>query len=267
MANLGYIRATKNSKKDKTMIDLKVSKMLEPDVVKSSRDISQDLTIVSIFRNRQHVFPRYFNQIEGLEWLFGKVNIVAIENDSTDRTRQILEQWNYPHKYILGETTGEPYYGSCINSERFRILAQAVNIGLDYIVKNIETEYVMFIESDIIYEHKLALLLKTLVDKIDGIVSPMVWTEKDLIFYDIWAFRFEENGELKSFPPYGKKWYETNWREEYKQILSAGTCLMFKKEVLCKGARLTPEEAIVGLCKTANVPTIAAYKIHIYHPQ
>jgi glycosyltransferase involved in cell wall biosynthesis len=225
-------------------------------------------------RNRQYVFPRYPYQIEQLEWP-GNKEVVVVENDSTDRTRQLLNLWRETSSkvtvHILGESTGEKLYSSCVNLERFRILANAVNIGLDYIASHLTAEYIMFIESDIIWAPNLAIKLKSLVDRLDGLVAPMIWTERDRIFYDIWAFRYMLDGKEGHFSPHHENWFAKNWTEEYKPILSAGTCLMFKRNVLEAGARLTHEEAIVGLCRTAkslaDKQTYVAYKIHIYHPQ
>ena len=217
------------------------------------------MVIFSLFRNRGMLVNQYIHLINSLEWP-EKFHVVCVENDSHDLTREVLETWasqKHP-KYdvhVVGETTGRPFYGSIVLQDRFDILSEAANIGLDKSLE-LDQDYIMFIESDIIFDSDLALELKKRIDILDAIVAPMVWTIRDKIFYDFWGFRTLD-GEFYPTCKFGEQ------GEGHHEVLSAGTCLFFKPE----HAGRFGKEAIVDFCKTSPAKIFALRGMHVYHPQ
>lgn len=229
------------------------------------------LAVLSLFRNRVWALPRYFSQIEALaETLNDKVAVVAVENNSTDKTRKMLQKWTYPWVHVLGQNNRDAEYGSVVHPERFRILSNAANIGLDFIADWVETDMVMFMESDIIWQAEPIIRLMANASIVNGLVAPMVYTERDRIFYDFWAFRRAIDAHFETF---SETSYKT-MKHGMERVWSAGTCLVFPKQVLLDGARFDPEEpnhgAIVSFCRKAahlGYNTYANYDESIYHPQ
>lgn len=231
---------------------------------------SMKLAVLSLFRNRIWALPRYFAQIEALAQKVERLHVVAVENNSTDNTRKTLTRWKYPHLNILGQHTNDPEYGSVVHPERFRILSNAANIGLDFIADWIDTDLVMFMESDIMWTPETVLTLAKNVMSTGGIIAPMVYTQMDRVFYDFWAFRTSENVH---FPTFNEVKFRTS-KQGLEQVWSAGTCLMFPHKLLLAGARFDPNEAkngaIVSFCRKAaelEYNTYVNYDLAIYHPQ
>lgn len=233
---------------------------------KGSFDLpTENLVIMSLFRDCQSAIQRYSQQYYDLEWPFGNKTIVAVENDSKDMTKRLLRNW-VGHDFtvhLISNDFAYPRYGSVVSVERFRNLSTVFNMGLDYILRHIPAKYVLFVESDLIYQPDLAVRLKQIVDVTNGIVAPMIYTQRDRIFYDIWGFRTLDG---QGFPCQ----HESHFAKlGFYEVMSAGSCLMFNREVIHKGAR-PDDEALVGFCKQAKAlgfPTYVDFSTEIVHPQ
>ena len=154
------------------------------------------VAIVSLFRDRAGMVPRYIRQIESLE-LDERPHVVCIEGDSVDNTGELLDVWSETNDrvHVVHRDLGLPLYGSTVNPERFLILSTVANIGLDYVATNLKVDFVMFLEMDVHYEPDLVkklLVARRSLKEERAIVAPMVWIDlkhKGTVFYDSWAFR------------------------------------------------------------------------------
>lgn len=233
------------------------------------------MIILSLFRDRsEETIKRFIKQVESIP---GEVDVVCVENDSKNNTRKLLENWkrrvarrknNDLTVHVIGETTGEKFYPSAVDNERFRILSDAANLGLDYIRYEIKPMYLdkfLFVESDLIWDAKVVEdLIGTVLDT-SGLVAPMVWTEKDKIFYDFWAFRAlpEKGGDY--FPTKNQEWYKANWGPGVLEVQSVGS--MFMVDWVNVGDARLGEEAIVTFTKNVKCKKYIDQNVNVYHPQ
>jgi hypothetical protein len=240
------------------------------DAVGSTRD---DIAIVSLFRDRRYLLDRYTSQIDALKWA-GRKHVVAVEGDSVDGTGEALDTWalSNPNVHVLHHHMHLPKYGSCVHPERFRILSEVANVGLNYVVANLKVRYVAFVESDLYYDSEL---LESLLYVSNGlpksaVVAPMPWImldgRRDPLFYDTWAFRHDPKSE---FPQQTPKWYADKYAGAPVEAWSAGTTLFCDAEAVYAGARFTPENVIVGFCRemvTRGAKVWAATGVNVWHP-
>jgi hypothetical protein len=236
----------------------------------STRD---DIAIVSLFRDRRYLLDRYTSQIDALKWA-GRKHVVAVEGDSVDGTGEVLDTWalSNPNVHVLHHHMHLPKYGSCVHPERFRILSEVANVGLNYVVANLKVRYVAFVESDLYYDSEL---LESLLYVSNGlpksaVVAPMPWIvldeHKDPVFYDVWAFRHDSKAE---FPQQTPQWYADKYAGAPVEAWSAGTVLFCDAEAVYAGARFTPESVIVGFCRemvTCGAKVWAATGVNVLHP-
>ncbi len=235
------------------------------------------LYILSLFRQREKFVEDYKKQIQASNWDADSIHVTVVENNSTDKTRELLERWaKYSRKTqvdIVGKDSNDKLHGSTTDPDRMRVLSKVANIGIEHIVQYIgKNDYFLFIENDVEYSPNLFNELKEQVDKTDGVVAPRVWTKED-VFYDIWGFRVlpekvVDNWNSESFPPMKREWYDKNWGNDLVEIETAGTCIMCKGKVLLDDVRFSTEESIVGFCKNARKEGHKVYidqSLDIYH--
>lgn len=229
------------------------------------------LAILSLFRDRSRLVPEYIHRIEKLEWP-EQPWVVCVEGDSKDNTAELLHDWEARRERttVIEHDLHRPYYGSIINADRFATLATAANVGLDRIAE-LDVDRVLLLPSDLRYSvdtvQKLDAFLSTTPKA--GTVSPMIWIEirGQQRFYDIWAFRTLEG---RHFPPRSPDWFRKHYSTSTFEVSSSGAMVLCRAEAIKQGARLTKEEAVVGLCK--NFRSLG-YSLHVdptldvVHPQ
>lgn len=195
--------------------------------------MAPNVAIYSLFRDDGPSYiRRYFSQIHSQTHKNIKLHLV--EGDSTIKpTYEYLQQSAYvweSNAVICKHDTKGARYGSVINDDRFRILAETANAALDSIT---EADYIMLLESDLLIEDKL---VETLVNAAKGrVVAPLTMAGSN--FYDVWAFR-DLHGNQK-----GPNW---NPKEE-EQLASVGSVVMFPAKPILEGLRFD-KRCIVGMC-------------------
>ena len=139
----------------------------------NSNDISQDkiirdgydymktqkLIIAGLIRDRQDIIPHLIKKLESMGQFFKDYRILIVENDSRDKTRQLLIDWSKNNnKVILIDCENE---GSCMLNleqtknhlpERKRIAKMAYlrNMYLDYVKKHYnDYDYLLVTDYDI----------------------------------------------------------------------------------------------------------------------
>jgi len=140
------------------------------------RKITESTIIVcGIVRNAERGLKRNIPTINQLCERFGDYHIVIVENDSTDNTKKILEQWAKSRKNIhlllndfytdtipdKKEVAGNPFF----SRKRIEKMALYRNMYLDYITHNvIQGDYIIVVDLDV---YKIYL---------DGIISSFLTT-------------------------------------------------------------------------------------------
>ena len=250
------------------------------------------IAIVSLFRDRGGMVPRYIKQIESLQ-LDEKPHVVCVEGDSVDDTGELLDAWAETNNrvHVVHHDLGLPLYGSTVHPERFLILSTVANVGLDYVSANLTVDFVLFLEMDVSYEPNLVTKLlasHTSLNQGFAVVAPMVWIDikqKGDTFYDCWAFRSLPGQETApivrqqqrfslarrplmnlpsqriakstkfsslNFPTESPIWFKENRPTKPYEVDSAGTVLLADASLVYRGARFTKEDVIIGYCKNAK---------------
>lgn len=218
-------------------------------------------TVVSIFRDSATYLDRYFSQVtRQLENT--PIALSLVEGDSVDGTYRLLVKkaatLGLEHVKVTKLDSHKQRYGSVVHPERFRILADTFNAGLDAI--EWDTEWVVYLDSDLIVPE---LTIERLINRADGYaIAPYIFAGE--AFYDIWGFR-KNGAHFGPFPPYvaGAK---TATKFE---IDSAGAMLVIPGQYIKAGARLAREDCVVGLCRNLRVLGCKIYAdptIKINHP-
>jgi hypothetical protein len=174
--------------------------------------MKKNVLICSIMRNCEKSIHRYYEQIKTTVLAIPEINfsISIYENDSIDQTPDILSSldWSFTEKiHIKSEKIKTQFYGSIKDEDRVKNLSEARNksiYGSDFLK---ESDYVLFVESDIVYTPNDVKELIFFKDryKIDNfdIVSAISLhqTNGKLKLYDAWGtrrFAEEEIGKLYS---------------------------------------------------------------------
>jgi len=128
------------------------------------------------------------------------------ENDSVDSTKQILEDWikNYCGK-VFSEELGLPKFGSVMDVTRLVLLAYYRNKLQELCSAELESDYTLLIDTDIIFDHShFQILLQYIVDLNAAMVvantrqnafGDLMLQETDDTFYDAFALRDRFNNQ------------------------------------------------------------------------
>lgn len=225
------------------------------------------ITIVSPFRDSSADVPPYIRRVEALDYPADRLRIIVIEGDSTDDTLAQLLAWQDRDERltVCKCDVHRPKFGSIVNPERFKILAQVFNTGMDEAASQNWADYVLFIPSDVLYERDL---INRLLGHQKDMIAPMFWTSDNHPnggrFYDIWGFR--RGGQ--HFPPYGWAWFKANLPREPVEMETIGGVILMRIEVLEAGCRYTPDHVDHGLCKAAQAAGFTVWcdpTTHVLH--
>ncbi len=217
-----------------------------------------NIAVCSLFRDSQvwcgreiNQVDRYFKQLVKQTYGFKNLTIVAMEGNSDDNTMEKLQGYSelFPNIYIYNQTNEYDVVASVENDARLKGLSQVADILLGKVVQIKDLDYVLWVESDLIFDISL---VKDLVfaanhyTERNCIIAPMVYLENRGIFYDTWGFR-----ELD-----GTRWTEKH-RERValanplKEMASIGSCALIDADLLRCGVRFG-QGAFVELCDRAR---------------
>lgn len=225
-----------------------------------------NVTICSPFRDAVGTIPAYLERVGVLDYPPDHLRFVFVEGDSKDATYHHLRHWaEQDERATLTKCdTGKPRYGSIVNAERFQVLAQVFNAGLDAVDYE-WSDYVLFLPSDIRYEPDL---LKRLIEADKDIMAPFVWIymgDGRTQFYDLWGFG--RNG--KNFAPFTQQAAKEIYGNEPIQMDMVGGTVLIKAAVLKLGCRYTEQDVDRGLCWDAQRLGFQVWAhpgISVHHP-
>lgn len=215
------------------------------------------IAIASMFRNSTGYIDRYFKQMAQLTgWLIGEgydIHLILAHGDSTDGTPEMLEQRaQFLHKFIKSNAIGSdldiievnhggPSFGSVDNETRWRNISTVCNAILDKVDVDAD-EFIIYVESDLIWDYTVMLLLLDQLREhleIDAI-SPLCIHQQTGLFYDTWGYRKDGQAFRQSRP------YHPGVGVRLTEIDSAGSCIVMKQWVAEKCRFDPPEKGIVG---------------------
>jgi len=223
-----------------------------------------NVVLVSAFRDSAATLPEFCRRVYALDWPEDALRIVCVEGDSVDDTLAQLSAWAQADKRVtvLRCDTGRPRYGSVVSVERFAVLAEVFNTGLDYVARAGWADYFQFMPSDVKYEPDL---LRRVIAHGKDVIAPMFWGPGGAQFYDIWGFTRLDGLD---FPPLSAAAYRDLLGIEPVAMQTVGGAILLRRAVWAAGARYTPEEVDRGLCKLARGAGFSVWcdpETHIEH--
>ena len=225
-----------------------------------------NIVLGSSFRNSAgRTIEVYFRRVQALQKILSSdttLRLALVEGDSVDHTAEHLAiaaiNIQIPFQ-LIRRNHGGPVYGSTEQPERMRALSYVGNGFFEAV--QISDDYVVYVESDLIWEPDVILrLIQQISPGVIDVVSPLVFAGE--AFYDIWAFR--KNGvRFEPFTPYHS---ELNL-DGLTEVDSTGSCMVMHTAV-ARETRMT-DNAFVSFGEQARAK---GYKIwvdskeRIYHP-
>lgn len=220
------------------------------------------VTVITPCRDAGAGIDAYRRRLEALDYPADCLRVVIVEGDSVDDTPGRLRAWATfePRLTVVTCTTGQPRFGSVVNAERFRLLAQVFNAGLDA-VDTAWSDYALMLPADIAYGPSL---LRRLVAHGVDFVCPLTWMGN--VFYDTWALSVNEC----FFPNFPREWADAHLGQSLIRATTVGGTLLMRATALRDGVRYTPDEVDRGLSRHAARLGYGLHldpTTHVYHPQ
>lgn len=231
------------------------------------------LAIVSLFRQCPDVVAQYRARIASLSWPV-KPHVVCVEGDSTDQTPELLDVWarEDDHVHVLHHSMGNPLFGSTLNPLRLRTLATVSNVGMDFVAKNLDVEYVLFLTSDLNYAPDFAERLRSVLESAPraGLVAPMIWRNNGRHdeFYDTWAFRRDASQRDPLFDNNPPRSTLLPKLDVPQRVESVGSVLFCRSAPIYAGVRFTDQD-VLGFSekmREAGYTIWADPTAHAHHP-
>jgi hypothetical protein len=163
---------------------------------------TKTLAILSLWRDSEPYLKHSLAQFEAMEEVLFEKNISPVyaffENDSQDKTPQLLQSWLSERLgFVISERIGAPKWGSVASIERVKYQARYRNIALDFINNYYFFDYLLVADSDVHWDPSL---ITEMIDRLDanedwGMVSPnTVQNVRDYIedtdrpsYFDSWS--------------------------------------------------------------------------------
>lgn len=218
--------------------------------------------VITPFRNTARNIDRYFSQLKSLSNLlaesFTQLFLIALEGDSVDRTKDIIQAKSEYHSIpltLIDVSHGQMSWKSVEDVRRLEAMSSIMNRGLDEASKiaTDNSDIVVWLMSDIEYNaESLAEMIEdvgTEAEGVDDIYAPVVLVSGTERFYDTWAYRHKGERFRQSYP-YFDGFDAPDSGHHIFEITSAGTCLVMRAEV-AKQCRANKDEA-VSFCQDAR---------------
>ena len=228
-----------------------------------------NIVVGSAFRNCAPAITRYFKRIDALqEHAQQPVRIVAVEGDSVDRTREMLEDYRrYFDLDIITCNHGQRKFSSTEDEDRLVALSKVGNTIFGGVRDT--DDVLLYVESDLLWTpHNVGTLIDCAAERRYGIDvwGPVVMA--GAAFYDVWGYRHLDGTRFSPFeteqPTLGDM--VTNDLGLAREVLpflelsSIGSCLAMRADV-AREVRITDDYCLVGWCKNARA---AGYRVGIH---
>ena len=209
------------------------------------------LSVISLFRDSEKFLERLFNKLEAIEKEY-EVEYFFYENDSKDKTRQLIQEWMEDRKgQFIYEDINTPLFGHVTDNERMHLMTQYRNRILNA-AKPLKSDYTLIIDSDVDFPNHIAKdYLPYLNDSVSGMnnknvvmctpnikqnINCVMGEPKELSYYDSYALKDTKGskGMLLSSNPFWEKKDRTLWKHKnpVKVNSAFGGVAMIKSDVL-----------------------------------
>lgn len=166
------------------------------------------LAVLCLWRDSESYLKYSLAQFDAMEEALLEKGINTIyaffENDSTDKTPQLLQSWLQDRMgFVISERIGAPKWGSVASLERVRYQARYRNMALQLVTNYYNFDYLLVADSDVQWEPSL---ITGMIDRLDandewGMVSPNTTQNvRDFIedtdrpsYFDSWSL-LDSNG-------------------------------------------------------------------------
>jgi len=239
-----------------------------------------NVLIASIFRNSTGYLTRYFNQVARLalelERKSDRLSIVVAEGDSTDRTEEDLRGYLKRYDGVFRSRCqikaehGGPVFASVDDAQRWRNVSFVCNALLAQIAEYDDTDAVIYVESDLIWEPEVMLqLLNDLEQPHIDAVAPLCIHQPTGKFYDVWGHRSGGERFRPEWPYHPMFAGEEPIRTRLHPLDSAGSCIAMAYPVAYH-ARFRPDDlGIVGFGNDMRAKGFGLWldpAVRVFHP-
>ena len=157
------------------------------------------VVIVGTAKNVEQYLPVIMKKMEDITLLFNRWYIIIYENDSTDNTLKVLQDWGMA--MVISEKG--------IKGPRTHVLANARNILLEEALK-LNTEYIMIMDMD---DKNLKLTNEGILSSLNSSEDwAVMGANQEGQYYDLWALR-----TFDDWTPCDV-WNDKNCKQDYKDI-------------------------------------------------
>ena len=166
------------------------------------------VAVLALWRDSESYLKYSLAQFDAMEEALLEKGINTIyaffENDSTDKTPQLLQSWLQDRMgFVISERIGAPKWGSVASLERVRYQARYRNMALQLVTNYYNFDYLLVADSDVQWEPSL---ITGMIERLDsnenwGMVSPNTTQNvRDFIedtdrpsYFDSWSL-LDSNG-------------------------------------------------------------------------
>lgn len=179
---------------------------------------NKSVMIGVLARDVENNLPMLLYNLSVLEQYFDNFDIVFFENDSIDRTKEILENFcsAKDNRKLISKTLNRKKYGSVINTERVERLAEYRNTIVQEFVSG-EKEILIFIESDLVFFEPIDVVY-LINNKVEWDIISVMGVDKSsplneslilenrgkYYFYDSWGTRDINGNQFSGLPPFSE---------------------------------------------------------------
>lgn len=168
------------------------------------------------------------------------------EGDHIDHTRRVLDVAStFYDAEIVTVNHGGPDHGSVVNADRFANLAKVWNEIWQRIPQ--DTDAVIFVESDLIWQPATMLALLDDIEKVPC-VAPMTILRREgwppRFFYDNWGY-WRNGTQIGTMPPYFADLLPDT---HLLELDCAGSCLVMRGDI-ARHVYWPSEDVVRGVCR------------------
>jgi hypothetical protein len=246
------------------------------------------LIVLSLWRDSESYLKNSLAQFDAMESTLLEQGIntayAFFENDSTDKTPQLLQSWLQDRiGFVISERIGAPKWGSVASLERVRYQARYRNMALQLVNNYYNFDYLLVADSDVHWEPSL---ITGMIERLDtnenwGMISPNTTQNvRDFIedtdrpsYFDSWSLLDSQGTQCMTFAanPFLTKEDRELWNQGKPVVCNSafGSIAMIKEEALdevewsvvdgvehwefCKGIRLNDYLVIADPTLNAEV--------------